>query len=109
MKFFVPGIEDPSEAERDYGIVREFLRSQGFEVLSRRILAVAYRHKESSYMARVGKPSTQNNEMVAAIYELSSGSYAICTLSRGWDMEHLPILTGSSGDDEVVHVEYFKP
>lgn len=93
-------------SEIDYKTVRDHFMRNGYSVTESRIKSIKYEHKSIKYHDRVGHPSERNSEIVMAIFELGKGSFAICTENNGWDLEHLPIFTGTSGDDVVTRVEY---
>ena len=107
MKFFVPECADSKNAEREYQVTIGFLAKQDIAVTNDRIFRLLYRHQDEELVAQVGKESTVDGEIVMAICAFGSGSFAICTRKRGWDYEHVPIYTGSNGDDVVLEVEPF--
>lgn len=95
------GTEDSMSSDE----VRDQLIRNGYHPL-REAVSIEYTHKGTRYTDTVGSNSKRNGEIVRAIFALKGGSFAICTDTRGWDLEHLPIFTGSSGDDHVHSVEY---
>jgi hypothetical protein len=88
----------------------EFLSKHGYELTPRKIRRIVFEHKGEESIAEVGQLLDYGGkcEEVLAIFEARSGSYLVCTPSRGGDRVHLPILTGNSGDDLVKSVEEYK-
>ncbi len=104
MELFYPGSSDRSE----YDALRGFLNENGFPATSRSIYRLRYKHHGEEVEAAVGQTNPASNDLTLAIFELSSGSFAVCTKSRGidhGDHGHTPILVGS---DQVMEVEEFE-
>lgn len=108
-KFFVPEADSPSDGAILYREILEYLVSNGFCVTQDIIRRIEYTQKAQHQTAEVGYAASANGELVMAIFALSSGSYAICTTHRGWDMTRTTIFTGFDGDDLVNTVQYFEP
>lgn len=106
--FFVPGIDDIGQGEQCYQSIKQGIDTAGFDLTDRRVSGLVYSDRGSEIHAEVGNPIISGGEIVIAIFELESGSFAICTPSRGSERVFdgtNPILVGS---DKVRSVEYFK-
>jgi hypothetical protein len=94
MRFFIPEVNDPVEAERVYEATKKFARETlGWNVESRRIQSIDFKDKKERVRAEVGKPDPITGEVVIVILE--STTYLICTPNRGV-LRGMPILVGKN-------------
>jgi len=92
--FFVGKIKNPDKAEEAWTALVKFAELQGFNLTSRRIFQLHYRHDSQEYVAQVGLPEEgdASTDIVWAILE-SDPFYLVCKTNRG-AVRGTPILVG---------------
>ena len=99
MDFFIPDT-DRSDWERYYDAIRSFAKTTlGWDVSSRRIYRITYRHSGKTYTAEVGQLADVVNEKIFAILE--SNAYLVCTPNRGV-FRDMPVLVGQNEIIDIV-------
>ena len=102
MKFFVPGVAEPQEAERFYEILKVIAAGRNGPVSPRRIYSITFTRGRQLHTATVGEDDTSTGLACVTIFEAARGGlYSIFTegpLSRGG------YLVGPA-----LHVEVFDP
>ena len=87
MKFFVPGVAHPDEAERVYTILKVLAAGRGGPVSPRRIASISFSRGRHDHSATVGGMDTTSGLPCVAIFEAARGSlYTVYTegpLSHG--------------------------
>jgi hypothetical protein len=86
VKFFVPGLEDPAEAESFYAILRAVASARHGAVSGRRICEILFSRGRQAHGARVGEADTVSGLPCVAIFEAARGGlyfiYAEGPISR---------------------------
>lgn len=103
--FFFP---DP-EGEAKYQNLKSFLRAKGFSVTDRRIFSLSYIHDELRMDAEVGQQISIDGraQLVLGIFELSSGSFSVCTPIRGAEQVAFGTMPIMVGPHEVTDITFF--
>jgi hypothetical protein len=102
VKFFVPGLEDPDEAERFYVILRVLAAGRAGRLSERRIYSVTFSRGRELHSATVGELDTASGLPCVAIFEAARGGlYSIYTEG--------PISRTGHLVGPVHHVEPFEP
>lgn len=103
MDFFIPEV-DKVDWGRYYDAIRSFAKTTlGWNVSSRKIYRINYRHDGQTYVAEVGQLADRVNEKIFAILE--SNAYLVCTPNRGV-FRGTPILVGQN---EIIDIIDFAP
>ncbi|KAB7730111.1 hypothetical protein F5984_13085 [Rudanella paleaurantiibacter] len=100
MKFFLPAASDEEQAERVYGQIKEFVRSQGHQISDARIYSITFNRNGRTETDTVGEIAPSNGEHVVAIFN-AKDLYLVCTYSRGVAMGG-PMLTGAYQIQQLV-------
>lgn len=74
MKFFVPGVEDPREAEAFHSFLRRLAAEAHGRTTERRIYSVTYARRGELHSATVGEPDLLTGLPCVAIFEGAGGS-----------------------------------
>lgn len=108
MKFFVPHANDSEQAERVWESVYEFMKTQGYQPLKKRVYEISYSHKGKPCRDTVGGKDRYGHEDVIILLECSN-LFLCCTPSRGV-IRGEPILIGKgvSEPDWTTQVKYFE-
>ena len=73
MRFFIPGIDDPGEAERFYAILRVIAAGRTGPLSPRRIRSVTFSRGRQLHTAAVGEDDTSTGLPCVAIFEAARG------------------------------------
>jgi hypothetical protein len=73
MKFFVPGLPDPAEAERFYAILRIIAAGRHGPLSARRIHSITYSRGGALHTATVGEADTASLAPCVVIFEAAKG------------------------------------
>jgi hypothetical protein len=83
VKFFIPGVAHPEEAERFYTILRTLAAAKTGPISARRILSISYSRGRHAHSATVGGEDTASGLPCVAIFEAARGAlYFIYTEGR---------------------------
>jgi hypothetical protein len=83
VKFFVPGVEHPEEAERFYTILKTLATAKAGPVSARRIYSISYSRGRQAHSATVSGEDTASGLPCVAIFEGARGGiYFIYTEGR---------------------------
>lgn len=73
MKFFVPGVDHPDEAERVYAILKALASARNGAVSERRIASLSFSRGRQDHSATVGGDDTASGLPCVAIFEARRG------------------------------------
>jgi hypothetical protein len=94
LKFFVPGVDHPDEAERFYAILKAVASARGGAVSDRRIASISFSRGRQDHSATVGGDDTSTGLPCVAIFESRRGGiYSVYTegpLSRSGHLVTAP-------------------
>ena len=100
MKFFVPGLADPQEAERFHAILRVIAAGRAGPLSARRIYSISLTRGRALQTATVGEIDTSSGLSCVMIFEAARGGlYSIFTEG--------PIGRNGHLVGPVLHVEAF--
>jgi hypothetical protein len=104
MKFFMPQIQNPEQAEEKYQAIKAVVqKTVSYEISDRRIFRIEFTDNRTRVEAEVGKIiRIDRPEVVVAIFE--SSAYLICTASRGIH-GNIPIFVGLQEASKVEDFE----
>lgn len=104
MRFFVPSVNDPKQAEEFYHKIRDRVAASGGSVVDKRIYRLKYQDESGPHTIVVGSDRHKFGAgPVVAIFQDADGTHYICT-QRGNASEAEPhTLPGSA----VVEAEDF--
>ena len=106
MHFFIPGAENPDQAEEIYSGIREFLTHESEARLTdRRVFSLDWIYEGRAHTAVVGQNTTFNGELVVAIlYDEGGKLYHVCTQTGGVNVgQSLPV--GEWAVKDVINFE----
>ncbi len=102
MKFFIPHVKDPQQAENILDGIKKFAQENlKWQPTNRRIFSISYRSEGKDHYAEVGKKDFETNEEIIAILE--ANAFLVCTFNNGVK-KGMPILIGK---DEVTNIVDF--
>jgi hypothetical protein len=107
MKFFLPGVKDPAQAEEIYAQIRG--RAKGLEISDRRIFRLEYKDEGKDWIAEVGRIELVNGqelrhgELVIAILD-AGVTYLVCTPNLGV-LRGQPIMVPKNAVKSVMEFE----
>ena len=69
MRFFVPGVDDPAEAEAFHTVLRRLAIEAHGQLSERRVYSLAFARGGALHTATVGEPDTATGAPCVAIFE----------------------------------------
>lgn len=107
MKFFIPAIDDISEAENFYqATIKRTMEQLKCEAKVHRIFSLDYRHDGKFCCAEVGQIHPRIGKTVCVIFETGSGIFVVCFQNCNLPSLNTPLLIGKNEVSRVVAFEH---
>ena len=101
MRFFIPGIDDPGEAERFYAILKVIAAGRCGPVSNRRIYSITFSRGRQLHTATVGEDDSSSGRPCVVIFEAARGG--LCAIYTEGVLSQTGHLVGPP-----LHVEVFE-